>query len=205
LAAQAQIESLLKNQPDCVVSIISFGQDVQVYGYVTENYRRGTGEAPERHRRGTGEAPERHRRGTGEAPERHRRPERNRRTREALERHGEALESHQRVTGEYLESNRIVREKTNQNFRDGRVSTPVTGNLLEDMNGLLKKGEGIQQYSSVPIGRASEAVLKVLKNLRVSGCTALGPAMSVAVGIASKTPGSKIIVCTGKFSSPHLS
>jgi hypothetical protein len=67
------------------------------------------------------------------------------------------------------------------------------------MNELLKKGENIQQYSSVPIGRASEAVLKVLKNLRVSGSTALGPAMSVAVGIASKTPGSKIMVCTGRF------
>ena len=46
--------------------------------------------------------------------------------------------------------------------------------------------------------------MKVLKGLRVSGSTALGPAMSVAIGIASKTPGSKIMVCTGT-SFPFIS
>jgi hypothetical protein len=65
------------------------------------------------------------------------------------------------------------------------------------MHELVKKGESIQQYSSLPIGKASEEVMRVLTNLRVSGSTALGPAMSVAVGIASKTPGSKIMLCTG--------
>lgn len=39
-------------------------------------------------------------------------------------------------------------------------------------------------------------IAKVVKGLTVSGCTALGPALSICAGYVSKTPSSEIVLCT---------
>jgi len=47
-----------------------------------------------------------------------------------------------------------------------------------------------------PVSKSSNYLIQKAYSLRVGGATALGPALAVAVGIASSSAGSKIMVCT---------
>lgn len=42
----------------------------------------------------------------------------------------------------------------------------------------------------------TQTLVQKLHSLSTEGCTALGPALAVAVGLTSETPGSKILLCT---------
>jgi len=78
---------------------------------------------------------------------------------------------------------------------DGRA-TQTESSSLSDMKYLLKKGEDLQRFSEVPVGKVGDDLLKVVRSLKAGSATALGPALAIAVGIGSKAPGSRIMVCT---------
>lgn len=50
--------------------------------------------------------------------------------------------------------------------------------------------------ASMPAKDCWQQLVKVVDNLEETGPTALGPAVAVALGIASSSPGSRIVLCT---------
>ena len=47
-----------------------------------------------------------------------------------------------------------------------------------------------------PLSTCASALVDRLHGLKTSGCTALGPALAISIGLTSQTPGSKIILAT---------
>ena len=47
-----------------------------------------------------------------------------------------------------------------------------------------------------PVGSGGAALWANVAGLKTSGCTALGPALSVAIGLADKMPGAAIVLAT---------
>jgi actin-related protein len=94
---------------------------------------------------------------------------------------------------------------------DGARATtmPQNNRLMDDMSALLAKGEselgprcvvpvgGTASDGSIVDGCANMLLAKV-NALRTTGCTALGPALALAVGIGSscRSAGAKIVICT---------
>ncbi|XP_041093523.1 circularly permutated Ras protein 1-like [Polyodon spathula] len=76
------------------------------------------------------------------------------------------------------------------------LSSPVvlTGYELVDSDFLLSTGKTLPLPESV--GQNKGKLQSVLHSLRESGSTALGPAALVSIAMASRKPGSKVIVCT---------
>lgn len=68
--------------------------------------------------------------------------------------------------------------------------------LLNSQDELVKRGESLGISSGFKISADYDAILNQLYALHPTGSTALGPAMAVAVGVASKTPGAKVMMCT---------
>jgi hypothetical protein len=80
---------------------------------------------------------------------------------------------------------------------DGEKSVNLTNNrMLASMDMCINNGMELQNRLQTPLVDSIDHLLAKTKALRTSGCTALGPAMATAVGITSKLPGSKIILCT---------
>jgi len=67
---------------------------------------------------------------------------------------------------------------------------------LDDYNALLERASGSEFKLDKGIGDTRKEFGETVRNLEEGGATALGPALLVAVGIASKTPGTKVIICT---------
>jgi len=61
---------------------------------------------------------------------------------------------------------------------------------------LIAKGQELVAQCSEKVVDAAERLEMTIAGLRPSGNTALGPALTVGVGLASSRPGSKIILCT---------
>jgi len=67
---------------------------------------------------------------------------------------------------------------------------------MGDEAALVAKGQALGESCTDTVGSASERLMTTVANLRPSGNTALGPALSVGVGLASGRPGTKIVLCT---------
>lgn len=70
----------------------------------------------------------------------------------------------------------------------------ITGDRLNDFDQLLAFGANVTVAHS--IAESPESLDGIIWELQEGGATALGPAATVAVGIASKSPAAKIILCT---------
>jgi len=70
----------------------------------------------------------------------------------------------------------------------------ITGDKLSDYNALLELGTQYTLQNS--IGQSKDALAKKLYELSEMGSTALGPAVTVAVGMTQAFPGSKIVIAT---------
>lgn len=83
-----------------------------------------------------------------------------------------------------------------------RAVTLPTGRLMSNVKGLVRKGEvELGPCCTVPVGGSrgcADQLLAKVHALQTTGCTALGPALATAVGIAGSCPmaGAKIVVCT---------
>ncbi|GAM23510.1 hypothetical protein SAMD00019534_066850 [Acytostelium subglobosum LB1] len=75
----------------------------------------------------------------------------------------------------------------------------VTGDKLDNMDQLLEAGSSYKMNS--PISKTRQALVKKVFELDAEGSTALGPAITVCVGMASKVPGSKIVLATDGLSN----
>lgn len=51
-------------------------------------------------------------------------------------------------------------------------------------------------YTLLPIEQSHESMERAVNTLTTTGCTALGPALSLSVGYVSKTPSSEVVLCT---------
>jgi len=82
-------------------------------------------------------------------------------------------------------------------YGDGSVPPKtIETNLLSNWDGLLSMGEKLSVNCSNPIYKQSKLLSETVTKLRETGMTALGPALLVALGIASKTNGANIVICT---------
>jgi actin beta/gamma 1 len=94
---------------------------------------------------------------------------------------------------------------------DGARATtmPQNNRLMDDMSALLDKGKNeLGPRCVVPVGGTApdgttvdgcaNVLLAKVNALRTTGCTALGPALALAVGIGSscRSAGAKIVICT---------
>eukprot|EP00928_Gymnodinium_smaydae_P039803 TRINITY_DN27113_c0_g3_i1.p1 TRINITY_DN27113_c0_g3~~TRINITY_DN27113_c0_g3_i1.p1 ORF type:complete len:1272 (+),score=228.98 TRINITY_DN27113_c0_g3_i1:66-3881(+) len=61
---------------------------------------------------------------------------------------------------------------------------------------LVSKGKQLSEACSEPVHATLERLRTTVEGLRVSGNTALGPALAVGVGLASAHAGSKLVLCT---------
>jgi len=73
----------------------------------------------------------------------------------------------------------------------------LTGRILSSTQMLVEKGDAIRNsLCRVGVGKSAGYLLDKVEAMDDGGSTALGPALAVAVGIASIHPGAKIMVCT---------
>lgn len=72
----------------------------------------------------------------------------------------------------------------------------VETRLNGDEAALVAKGAALQDKCSLPLDKTAQTVAQKVEQLQTNGCTALGPALAVAVGLTGDSPGSKIILCT---------
>eukprot|EP01130_Rhizamoeba_saxonica_P007606 TRINITY_DN3074_c0_g1_i1.p1 TRINITY_DN3074_c0_g1~~TRINITY_DN3074_c0_g1_i1.p1 ORF type:complete len:918 (-),score=249.55 TRINITY_DN3074_c0_g1_i1:85-2631(-) len=77
----------------------------------------------------------------------------------------------------------------------------IAGDRLSKKDDLLKIGEEYELDSIHPVLESKQSLNDALFDLLESGATALGPALTVAVGIASQVARSEIILCTDGLSN----
>ncbi|KAL6071496.1 Ras GTPase [Balamuthia mandrillaris] len=78
----------------------------------------------------------------------------------------------------------------------------VTGDKLKDWETLWGIGTGINVDKDIaPIAESCEPLTKTVEALQETGATALGPALLIAVGLASQKPRSEVIICTDGLSN----
>ncbi|KYQ91296.1 type A von Willebrand factor domain-containing protein [Tieghemostelium lacteum] len=75
-----------------------------------------------------------------------------------------------------------------------RENTKITGADLNSIAALLEKGTGYE--IDQPIVKTKTSIMEKVYAMSGSGSTALGPAITTCIAIASKQPGSKIVLCT---------
>jgi hypothetical protein len=81
-------------------------------------------------------------------------------------------------------------------YADGARPLTVETKLHTNMKALVGKGARIGAQCVENAASGAKALSARVAALRTAGCTALGPALATAVGIASDSSGSQIIVCT---------
>mmetsp|Transcript_14797 Transcript_14797/g.16430 ORF Transcript_14797/g.16430 Transcript_14797/m.16430 type:complete len:851 (-) Transcript_14797:59-2611(-) len=80
----------------------------------------------------------------------------------------------------------------------------VAGDVLNNYDKLITIGEGFDTESVKDISKAQENISERLFELEEGGQTALGPALTIALGIAKQQSGSEIIICTDGLSNIGL-
>lgn len=75
-------------------------------------------------------------------------------------------------------------------------SIPVESKIFNDYNGLVAKGRSMSAVFTQKLCDTAGALLKKVESFKTSGCTALGPALAVAIGIASGHASSRVVLCT---------
>jgi len=81
-------------------------------------------------------------------------------------------------------------------YTDGGNRALVSRNSHSNVEQLLAKGKQLSLSCTEQVEQASERLRTTVARLKPCGNTALGPALTVGVGLASQHPGSKIVVCT---------
>jgi len=72
----------------------------------------------------------------------------------------------------------------------------ANGTAFNSFEQLLEVGKGLSLQSFQPIKESKELFVKAIDKMKVSGSTALGPCLSIALGIASQVRQAEIFVCT---------
>jgi len=78
-------------------------------------------------------------------------------------------------------------------YVSGSTKKFVGRQLSEELE-LQQRGEVIGMQYKTPVVLSRDFLLQQVRNLHTTGCTALGPALAVAVGMVRKAPGSKIMI-----------
>ena len=81
-------------------------------------------------------------------------------------------------------------------YADGGRPLKVETKLHGNMAALHAKGKQLGGRCVEDAATAVSQLASRVEGLKTTGCTALGPALATAVGIASDSPGSQILVCT---------
>jgi len=81
-------------------------------------------------------------------------------------------------------------------YTDGGHSSLVSRHVHLNEEALLAKGQELAAACKQPVAEAAQRLRTTVAGLKPSGNTALGPALTVAVGLASCRPGSKVVLCT---------
>ncbi|KAA0166294.1 hypothetical protein FNF31_01520 [Cafeteria roenbergensis] len=82
-------------------------------------------------------------------------------------------------------------------IRTAGAETSLSGEALRSVDGLLEAGAAAAGAFATPVSEAHKPLSDVVKGLDAQGPTALGPAVMVGMGIASRMPGgSRVIVIT---------
>eukprot|EP01027_Heterolobosea_sp_BB2_P022425 GEZU01033021.1.p1 GENE.GEZU01033021.1~~GEZU01033021.1.p1 ORF type:complete len:968 (+),score=243.56 GEZU01033021.1:73-2976(+) len=79
--------------------------------------------------------------------------------------------------------------------------TTISGLTLNNFDELVQQGKKFQIDNIKPVHQSKEALSEKIFQLEETGSTALGPALCVALGIASQSERSEIIVCTDGLSN----
>ena len=72
----------------------------------------------------------------------------------------------------------------------------MPNSLYQDRKKLVEEGAKFTLDEILPVSECKELLSKQVFGLRTKGSTALGPALSAAVGLASQCVGSEVILCT---------
>jgi hypothetical protein len=81
-------------------------------------------------------------------------------------------------------------------YTDGGNRSLVARRAHDDVEALVAKGHDISLECSEKVGEVGERLGTTVASLKVSGNTALGPALAVATGLARGRAGSRIVLCT---------
>jgi hypothetical protein len=81
-------------------------------------------------------------------------------------------------------------------YTDGGNRSLVAKRAHNDVSDLLAKGQELASSCTDRISEVATRLSTTVSGLKPCGNTALGPALAVAVGLASSRPGSKIVLCT---------
>jgi hypothetical protein len=81
-------------------------------------------------------------------------------------------------------------------YTDGGNRSLIARTAHSSEPDLLMKGKDLGSVCSEQLGNVAERLENTVASLKPSGNTALGPALAVAVGLASGRAGSKIVLCT---------
>eukprot|EP00727_Mastigamoeba_balamuthi_P000800 m51a1_g10717 putative actin (1113) ;mRNA; r:219305-223208 len=81
-------------------------------------------------------------------------------------------------------------------YRSDGQREAVPASAMNSMRSLVEYGERSRAHVTRDVGSSMRELSRIVQGLSTEGCTALGPALSVAVGLAGGRPGSKVMVCT---------
>jgi hypothetical protein len=81
---------------------------------------------------------------------------------------------------------------------------PIESHKYNDMQKLIDNGKEVSSKCRAPIGTNADNLWSNVANLTTSGCTALGPALSVALGLAHDKPGAAIVLATDGASNTGI-
>lgn len=88
---------------------------------------------------------------------------------------------------------------------DGSSETAVVaGDKLFNYNQLFEIGANYYESLKAPISQTFSKLNDKIFGIEETGATALGPALVVALGLASKSQGSKIVICTDGLTNTGL-
>jgi len=82
-------------------------------------------------------------------------------------------------------------------YGDGSVKKILS--KQQDLNSvevMFKLGEEYVKQAQLPASKSIPTLLKLIETIPTEGMTALGPGVVFSLGMASKYPGSKLMVCT---------
>lgn len=99
------------------------------------------------------------------------------------------------MTVDISETKRLI---DNSLLGDGTRDEPLVlrGDKLKSVDSLNQEAERELNHELKPVAQTKAKLTERVYDLEEGGQTALGPAVVFALNIASKRPGSRIVVCT---------
>ena len=92
----------------------------------------------------------------------------------------------------------ILTQLINFYLGDGTRTEPlvIRGDKLSIYDELVREAERETKDEYKPVSESHAKLTETVQNLEEGGQTALGPAVVFALAIASKRPGSRLVICT---------